>query len=346
MKKLIINAVNIHQGGGSKLLLALLNEVKFNKSAYVILDERINARSIKFSKFNIKFITPSLWARFLNEINLYLNTKKNDILLCMGNLPPLFKSQSHVIVFVQNCYILNRNNLQGFPLRVKIRIFIERFWFDLRISNVDEFVVQTQSMKKLLLDKIKVYKPIHQIPFIANDYISSNYDRLSMNKRSSEEFVYVSSGEPHKNHKNLIKAWCLLAQAGFFPKLTITLDLKKYKKLCCWIKSQAINYRINVVNVGCVDNAKIKALYAEASALIFPSTLESFGLPLIEAKAMNLRILASELDYVRDLIDPDEVFNPESPLSISRSVRRFIRKPENRLPIKSAKQFLTQLHIV
>lgn len=345
MKKLFINAVNINQGGGYNLLLALLEEVRFKNFVYAFLDERLTSHLYKYNKIKINFITPSLLARFINEINLLFKAKKNDTLLCFGNLPPLFKSQSQVIVFVQSRYLVDRISLNGFPLKEKIRILILRLWFNLKISNVDVFVVQTQSMKNLLTNKIKCVKPIYQIAFANNDYINSNFSKFPAKKNLSEGFVYVASGEPHKNHKNLIQAWCLLSKAGIFPNLTITLDSKKYKNLCSWINSKKNNFKINVTNVGFVNSVKIKNLYSKSEALIYPSKLESFGLPLIEAKAMNLKILAPELDYVRDLIDPDETFNPDSPVSIARSVRRFIHNPENRAPIKSAKQFLAELQI-
>lgn len=65
-------------------------------------------------------------------------------------------------------------------------------------------------------------------------------------------------------------------------------------------------------------------LYQRAGALIYPSTMESLGLPLIEARRMGLPIIASERDYVRDIIDPEQSFDPLSPVSIARAVERFL----------------------
>ena len=47
-------------------------------------------------------------------------------------------------------------------------------------------------------------------------------------------------------------------------------------------------------------------------------------MPLLEAEHFKVPILAPELDYVRDLVVPNEVFDPQSPLSISRAVQRFL----------------------
>ena len=65
-----------------------------------------------------------------------------------------------------------------------------------------------------------------------------------------------------------------------------------------------------------------------SKTLIFPSKFESYGLPIVEAKMHNLKIIASEKDYVRDLIDPEETFDPDSDLSISRAVKRFMNKKD------------------
>ena len=78
-------------------------------------------------------------------------------------------------------------------------------------------------------------------------------------------------------------------------------------------------------------------------ALIYPSTLESFGLPLIEARDAGLPILASELDYVRDTVDPEESFDPHSPISVARAVKRFLGIQEQRLAITDAKAFLQNI---
>ena len=52
---------------------------------------------------------------------------------------------------------------------------------------------------------------------------------------------------------------------------------------------------------------------------------ESLGLPLLEAKECNLSIIASELDYVRDVCEPNFTFNPLSPFSIAHAVKRYLK---------------------
>ena len=51
-------------------------------------------------------------------------------------------------------------------------------------------------------------------------------------------------------------------------------------------------------------------------------------------------MLAAELDYVRDILDPVETFDPNSPVSIARAVKRYLGKEENPLPLTDAEKFL------
>ena len=64
---------------------------------------------------------------------------------------------------------------------------------------------------------------------------------------------------------------------------------------------------------------------------------------MLEARAAGLPIITGELDYVRDIVDPDETFDPRSPLSIARAVRRFLDRPEERLRADDASRFLERL---
>ena len=47
--------------------------------------------------------------------------------------------------------------------------------------------------------------------------------------------------------------------------------------------------------------------------MVFPSIFESFGLPLIEAAQLGLKVIAPKTDYVTELIKPSLFFNINSP---------------------------------
>ncbi|MFZ4067817.1 MAG: glycosyltransferase [Phenylobacterium sp.] len=187
-------------------------------------------------------------------------------------------------------------------------------------------------------------KPVYVLPFVS---VSDGYQRSLAPPQPRTGIVsttlYVGSGEPHKNHRQLIGAWCLLAQEGLFPALWLTLDDHANADLCAWIAKKKQDFRLNLRNLGGQSHEQINQLYTQVQALIFPSTFESFGLPLIEARQAGLAVLASELDFVRDVLDPEQVFDPQSPVSIARAVKRFIGASEGALPLLNAAEFMKSL---
>jgi glycosyltransferase involved in cell wall biosynthesis len=287
----------------------------------------------------IRRVAPTLIHRFRAEKWLADNVTAEDVVLCFGNLPPLFKLRGHTVVFVQNRYLIDDVKLSGFPLKTRLRLEVERLWLSAKMGNANEFVVQTPSMKNLLDLRTKGRIPVGLLPFMANH---EKYVRRIQKTEMQDgcEFVYVASGEPHKNHRQLIEAWCLLAKEGVNPVLTLTLDKGRFPDLCGWIEQKAGQCRLQIVNLGNLPHEQVKKLYAQAGALVYPSTFESFGLPLIEARQAGLPILASELDYVRDVVDPEQTFDPESAVSIARAVKRFLRMEERALPLQDASGFV------
>jgi glycosyltransferase involved in cell wall biosynthesis len=147
------------------------------------------------------------------------------------------------------------------------------------------------------------------------------------------DFIYVAAGEPHKNHQQLVEAWIILASEEIYPVLCLTLNEQNSQELMEWIRNMVMKYDLKILNKGFVLQSTVTELYKQTKALIYPSALESFGLPLIEARNANLAVVASELDYVRDVLDPEETFDPSSPKSIARAVKRFLGYDEDPLPL-------------
>jgi glycosyltransferase involved in cell wall biosynthesis len=344
-RRFFIQASNVHQGGGAILLRALL-EVRVDvASVHVQVDERMHLSHTPRPDVVVRKVRASLLRRLLAERWLAQNTDQSDLVLCFGNLPPLFRTAGRVIVLIQNRYLIDDVSLKAFPLKSRLRLQIERWWLSAKAENADAFVVQTPSMEAILQGSGKAQgKPVYVFPFVS---VSDGYQRsLTLSQAGlgvNSTFLYVGSGEPHKNHRSLIEAWCLLAQEGRFPALWLTLDGHSNVDLCAWIDQKKQDFGLNLQNFGVQSHGQIKQLYTQVRALIFPSTFESFGLPLIEARQAGLAILASELDFVRDVLDPEQVFDPQSPVSIARAVKRFMGASEEALPLLNAAEFMKSL---
>jgi glycosyltransferase involved in cell wall biosynthesis len=344
-KVIYIHAPNVHQGGGAALLRPLLQAHEYGDTKIVAqLDFRMETSELGPNVLMVKRVIPDVFHRLKAEWWLSTQAGPTDITLCFGNLPPLFRVAGRVEVFLQNRYLIDAESLNSFTLKTRVRLWVERWWLFARIAHVDAFIVQTPTMQRLLIARTKGKVPVRVLPFVANP---TNYVRR-VHQRSAHEnapigFVYVASGEPHKNHRALVTAWCLLAQEHLFPLLTLTLDSHVFPDLCNWIEQQAGQHSLKIINKGRLSAESIGDLYREADAMIYPSRFESFGLPLIEAVQAGLPVLAAELDFVRDVIDPDESFDPGSSQSIARAVKRFMHKEEQPLALKNAEEFIGDL---
>ena len=129
-----------------------------------------------------------------------------------------------------------------------------------------------------------------------------------------------------------------MSEENIYPKLILTID--KNTSLHSSIKAKAEKFGLNIDIIPNLERKKILNLYKKSTALIFPSFFESYGLPLVEANHYKLPVIASELDYVRDILDPVETFDPNSAKSISRSVKRFLKIKEKKTDIVAPVEFI------
>ena len=337
---ILLHAPNIHVGGGLNLLECLLAKCP-DFFSWTQLDMRIKSNELLTKKIASHWVRKSVWSRLWAEWRLYRRCAEGDTVLCFHGLPPLFKLRGHVVVFVQNKLLFDSSSLYGYPFLTRLRLMGERGWTRMFSRNCDRYIVQTPSMASLVLVGLGNQVSISVLPFIHR--VADKLPGSTEVSLSQYDFVYVASGEAHKNHGNLLLAWRLLAEAGLKPSLALTVDALNHPILVSEIEKQRDQYDLNIVNLGKVASADMPALYKSSSAMIFPSMVESFGLPLIEATQMGLPVLASELDYVRDVIEPVETFDPESPVSIARAVRRFLNNPDPITPVGTAEQFLAEV---
>lgn len=341
MSRIFIHAPNIHHGGGAVLLNDLLRAIPPDLAAITTLDERMRVALKLPAHIGIRRVRPTLGGRFSAEKWLFTQVEHTDRVLCFGNLPPFLRLRGDVSVFLQNRYLVDdQAPLGALPLKLRIRLRMERAWLTTFLSHARRYFVQTPSMQRLAEDRLGV--PVMCSPFVPESVLSS----AATPARSSSaqfDFLYVASGEAHKNHATLISAWALLADEGVFPSLALTLSETRSPDLAKHIEAERAAKGLHIHNLGVLPHDQLVDLYRDSKALIYPSGFESFGLPLIEAKLAGLPVLAPELDYVRDVLDPAESFDPRSPISIARAVKRFLNERRSTFKPLDAKTFLNHL---
>lgn len=339
--RLVLHAPNIHVGGGLELLRELISTHNLSVR-WGQLDERVK-NTLLFPQSAIQYyVKRSIFSRFLAEWRLWRNVLDSDVVLCFHGLPPLFPISGRVVVFIQNRILVEQGtSLVGYRLRTKIRLLIERFWLRTMHRHSSRYIVQTPSMAISLRKLIGNKAEICCLPFVTSSSFSSTINVENTGRKY--DFLYVASGEVHKNHATLLEAWHLLAEVGLKPSLALTVDQSFYSAVSDEIIRVTDEFALNIENFGQLSPEGIAGLYQSSSALIYPSKSESFGLPLIEAMSHGLPILASELDYVRDVVVPVETFNPDFSVSIARAVKRFLGKAEPTVQLHSVETFLAEV---
>lgn len=320
MINLIIHAPNIHYGGGGVLLSDLLHSIPLHVNCTLIVDERMELPENMHKSISVVKVKATLFNRLRAEFKLLQSASNNAVVLCFGNLPPLLKLPCFVATYFQNRFIIDSCSVNLLPFKARLRIFFEKWWLYFLRFHSNEYFVQTETMRFMLNEFFGGKLKVTTAPFYNKDAFYQGTCKSAVRF----DFIYIATGEFHKNHFVLIDAWCLLGKDSIFPTLGLTLNLDDSCELITYINECVENYGIKITNLGYLCKQDVDGLIKNSSAMIYPSRLESYGLPLIEASEAGLPILASELDFVRDVINPVETFDPTSAKSIARAVKRFL----------------------
>lgn len=118
--------------------------------------------------------------------------------------------------------------------------------------------------------------------------IHLNLHDLGINKPF---ILYVGNLYPHKNVDVLAKAVYRLHKKLGLTLVTICPRNVFCQRFASKIEKMGMGNIVKVV--GFMDNEKLSSLYQQAETFVFPSFLEGFGLPGLEAMAMGLPVIAS-----------------------------------------------------
>lgn len=141
---------------------------------------------------------------------------------------------------------------------------------------------------------------------------------------------YVGRLERKKNICNLVEGYALLLQRrkDIKHQLVLAGDASYgYDE----VKYMISHYNIEdqVIKTGWVAESDMPYLYSAATAFVFPSFYEGFGIPLLQAMACGTPIVASKAASIPEVVgEAGLLFDPESPAEISEALERIIdQKP-------------------
>lgn len=132
--------------------------------------------------------------------------------------------------------------------------------------------------------------------------------------------LYVGSAYPHKNLETLVRAWAEVNSQtnGQFRLVLIGAPSVFYERLEQIIATEQIPH---IIRVSHQSDAALAAWYKGASAYVFPSLYEGFGLPPLEAMQYDVPIVASDASCLPEVLGPAAAyFDPTAPDDIARAL--------------------------
>ncbi|MGA2362504.1 MAG: glycosyltransferase family 1 protein [Candidatus Aminicenantales bacterium] len=141
-----------------------------------------------------------------------------------------------------------------------------------------------------------------------NDFFNMNWLDPQVIKGFKSRFsidypfiIYVSSFRPYKNHSLLLNAFSKLRERGLpYHLVLIGNDIKGYRRQ---IENKAIEMQLTryIHFFDYVHHWDLRLFYAAADLAVYPSELETFGIPPLEAMACGVPVIVSDRTAVPEI---------------------------------------------
>lgn len=227
-----------------------------------------------------------------------------DVVFSLQNTGAFCRA-SRTVIYYHQSLPLYHYQFKFFDKSIKENLFYSFFYpcyVRLFLNHKSFVAVQTETTKTLFgakykfpLERIGVYFPstekidIHQV-------IQYSYEKDTYN------FLYPSMGASYKEHITLAYALNILKskEPDLAKKIRVhftveegnLLDVEKYI-----VKNDLCD---NFVFHGSITHQQVLSMLASSHGLLFPSVVESSGMPLIEAAELGVPIVANDMEYVYD----------------------------------------------
>lgn len=238
----------------------------------------------------------------------YINKLKPDVVISLQNTI-VFGLNIKQIVYIHQLIPFQKTKRFSFLKKDERLLFIHQYCIGFiikrSIKKADLVIVQTNCMKKAVLKEtgVESKKIIIVTPDLQLDNI--NNERIDL---KNNYFFYPASNAIYKNYECIFNA-CEILNKKSITNFKITLTIKEFGK----------RRLPNIKFVDKVSREQVIKKYAE-SILLFPSYMESLGLPLLEARKMGTIIFASDCDFSHEILDGYEnayFFDPFKPSELA-----------------------------
>ncbi len=142
--------------------------------------------------------------------------------------------------------------------------------------------------------------------------------------------LFVSTLEPRKNLRGVLAAFELAAEWGY-PGHLVLVGGWGWHTEAIQAALAASPAADRVVHLDYVERPRLSGIYRHADALLFPSWLEGFGLPILEAMACGTPVITSGRSSMPEVGGPAAVYvDPSSPHGIASAIVGLLGDPDHR----------------
>jgi hypothetical protein len=294
--KFQVHATNITGLGASQVATSLINSICKNdisEHAEFFFPDKGLLKHYKPSKGKTKRFRrylPLSVSRLIECLfaKIYF---KNIPTIVLGDIP-LYGIKNQIVLVHQPNLVYPTINHHS-SKSIKFRILRKLFAFNQKFADV--IIVQTGAISEdLILSYPNIKGKVIIQPQPAPDWLQSlkheNNNKVILNNNFI--FFYPAAHYPHKKHSFLIEIHNYIKFHNIKPdfEIWVTLNKNEFKKY------EDITF---IKNIGRIPSQKMNEIYNQVDALLFLSSMESYGLPLVESLIMGLPILVADHKYSR-----------------------------------------------
>lgn len=313
MRIIVINNPAARSGGALTILkefLEKVNGVKCNQK-FIVIVSLVELKKYETDKIKIHVVNSQgfkeriLWDNIKLKKYLKKQKIKPDLFISIQNTGVnLDKDVPQIIYYHQPLSLVD---LQWNFFKKNQRVYwmyknIYPIFIKQHLNKVRKIIVQTKWVKEEFSKKFGYSK--NNIILLRPEIKKINIENIKNISKSKYRIFYPAAPLIYKNHKIIIEALGILKKENLDLMKNIecifTFGINESIEFDRLIKKYNLE---NIVKlVGKISYEEVLEYYKSSNLLVFPSYLETFGLPLIEAQQFELDILTIDLPYSREVL--------------------------------------------
>lgn len=215
---------------------------------------------------------------------------------------------------------VNKYALKVTPLKYRLRYFLKAWLTRFQMRHTKYFITQTEVAKKCILRSVKTSP---ENVCVVSNVLPEKYSKVEVNKVEHKGFnmVYITSPAVHKDYLLLPEVASILIRKYGIKDFKIHVTVPDNCNELFLNKQAQYNVHDYFVNHGFLNLDGLVKCYLQSDMGLFPSLLETFSATLLEYMYFQLPIVASDLDFNREVAKEAALyFEPHNPEDMAAKI--------------------------